>query len=588
MKRTVFAVLIALLLALPVWAQVKLLHEFTGGAEDGRAVHGSLAIFGTTLFGMTWCGGDSDKGTIFKIETDGTGFTLLHEFAGGINDGANPHGSLIVSGSTLFGMTCFGGDSGVGWGTIFKMQIDGSGFELLHRFDSMVGHGAFPVGALVLSDSTLFGMTPKNDTRSGDDSTSGTVFKIKTDGSGFELLRGFGDTDPGRRPRGSLILSGSTLYGMSSRNGDPACPWCGALFRLQTDGSGFSDLHLFQDGFFWGTDANTALLCSGTTLYGLTRQGGESNNGTIFKIQADGSGFSLLHEFTGSAADDGDTPVGSLILSGSALFGMSGSSHGDHYGAIFKLQTDGTGFSVLHKFAGSPNDGKYPRGSLALSGLTLFGMTPYGGSHDRGVIFSFPLASISVTSPHGGEIWSTGDSHEITWSSSGAIGSVKIDYSVDNGGHWLTVIAGTGNDGSHSWTVPDACSADCLVRIGAVEDALIRDASAAVFTIQPLRLDLQVEQRELRSLSQLRYCAAIHFLVGNAAGVDHYVVLRRQGAGEASESLRTIHPEDLMDNQFQMLDRDLAQGIAYTYWIEAYDPVNHLIGISEKRTLISW
>ncbi|MCC6404769.1 MAG: hypothetical protein IT405_00005, partial [Candidatus Yanofskybacteria bacterium] len=59
-------------------------------------------------------------------------FTLLHEFAGGASDGNRPYDSLIISGSTLYGMTSIGGDSNAG--TIFSVGIDGTGFTLLHEF----------------------------------------------------------------------------------------------------------------------------------------------------------------------------------------------------------------------------------------------------------------------------------------------------------------------------------------------------------------------------------------------------------------------------------------------------------------------
>jgi uncharacterized repeat protein (TIGR03803 family) len=72
---------------------------------------------------MTNYGGDDGAGTIFKINADGTGFTLLHEFADGSDDGSNPMGSLTLVGSTLYGMTPYGGDDGAG--TIFSSAVLG-------------------------------------------------------------------------------------------------------------------------------------------------------------------------------------------------------------------------------------------------------------------------------------------------------------------------------------------------------------------------------------------------------------------------------------------------------------------------------
>ncbi|GAF89774.1 unnamed protein product, partial [marine sediment metagenome] len=73
--------------------------------------------------------------------------------------------------------------------------------------------------------------------------------------------------------------------------------------------------------------------------------------------------------------------------------------------------------------------------------------------------------ALTVTSPNGGENWTVGTSQNITWSFD-CIDSVKIEYSTDNGSSWITeaeaVMAGPG---SYSWTVPDAPSENCLVRI---------------------------------------------------------------------------------------------------------------------------
>ncbi len=56
---------------------------------------------------------------MFSINTDGTSFTVLHEFAG--SDGVWPYGSLTLSGSTLYGKTTDGGSSGDG--TVFSLVI---------------------------------------------------------------------------------------------------------------------------------------------------------------------------------------------------------------------------------------------------------------------------------------------------------------------------------------------------------------------------------------------------------------------------------------------------------------------------------
>ncbi len=78
-------------------------------------------------------------------------------------------------------------------------------------------------------------------------------------------------------------------------------------------------------------------------------------------------------------------------------------------------------------------------------------------------------AAITVTSPNGGESLTVGSTHEITWTTIGTVGNVKIEYSINSGDNWTEIIASTSNTGSHMWTVPDDPSDNCLVRISEID-----------------------------------------------------------------------------------------------------------------------
>ncbi len=92
--------------------------------------------------------------------------------------------------------------------------------------------------------------------------------------------------------------------------------------------------------------------------------------------------------------------------------------------------------------------------------------------------------TITVTAPNGGETWTAGSSQTVTWTSTGTVGDVKIEYSTDNGGAWSTAAASTANDGSYSWTLPSQTSQQCLVRVSET-DGSPSDTSDSVFTIGP-------------------------------------------------------------------------------------------------------
>jgi hypothetical protein len=93
---------------------------------------------------------------------------------------------------------------------------------------------------------------------------------------------------------------------------------------------------------------------------------------------------------------------------------------------------------------------------------------------------------VTVTTPNGGENWLANSQHNITWTSQ-IITDVSIEYSIDNGSNWISVISSTpASGGSYNWTVPYTPSTECLVRISDASNASINDVSDNVFTIAPL------------------------------------------------------------------------------------------------------
>lgn len=91
--------------------------------------------------------------------------------------------------------------------------------------------------------------------------------------------------------------------------------------------------------------------------------------------------------------------------------------------------------------------------------------------------------NITVTAPNGAEILTVGDNYDITWTSAGTSGNVKIELSTNTGGSWTNVIASTPDDGTFNWLVPDSPSTTCLIKVSDTVGTP-NDISDAVFTIQ--------------------------------------------------------------------------------------------------------
>ncbi len=364
------------------------LHSFTATSpptnSDGALPHSGSILSGNTLYGTAGAGGTSGNGTVFAVNTDGTGFTNLHSFAGG-SDGANPYSGLVLSGNTLYGTTQNGGSSGKG--TVFRVNTDGTAYTNLHSFN--YDDGDTPQAGLILSDHTLYGTT-----RYGGSYGYGTVFAVNTDGTGFTNLYGFAGMSDAGDPWGGLILSGNMLVGTTFGAADfsasgPHSGTNGTVFAINTDGTSYTNLHVF-DYFSEGGKPEAGLILSGSTLYGTAAYGGSFNGGTVFKIKTDGTGFTVLHNFSPPwmiLSRDGARPEAGLILLGNTLYGTSNGGGSAGYGTLFAVETDGTGFGSLYSFTGG-SGGAEPDAGLVSLGNTLYGTTPYGGSVGNGMMFS--------------------------------------------------------------------------------------------------------------------------------------------------------------------------------------------------------
>jgi uncharacterized repeat protein (TIGR03803 family) len=403
----------ALLLAAINTEAVQFTKLFEFSVTNGEAPYAGLVLSGNTLYGTTEVGGTGinangatdGTGTIFKINTDGTGFTTLYNFSSNTNgsgfgsnaDGADPFAGLVLSNNVLYGTASEGGTYGCG--TVYKVNSDGTGFATLHNFGSeedFPTDGLLPYAGLVLSGNTLYGMMSWGGLWNEElPDSSGTIFKINTNGTGYTVLHRFaaptgagGGTlvnSDGATPRSGFVLSNNTLYGVTLTGGSDAA---GTVFKINTDGTGFTVLHTFSGGNDGGSPGGSLTL-SGNTLYGTTIVGGSYGEGTIFKINTNGISFINLFNFNG---DNGAGPVGDLVLSGNILYGAT-SSGGAGVGTVFKVNIDGTGFTNLYNFPWSPTTGNAPNGGDPTAGLVLSGNTLYGTA---GTVFALTLFCASI------------------------------------------------------------------------------------------------------------------------------------------------------------------------------------------------
>jgi len=414
--------LLALLAGLPVAAfaqsaapAVSTLAAFSGSQTYSTPVRGPDGA----LYGVTSAANFITGGLIYRLAVDGSSIDTLYQLK--VTDAFSPVSSLLLaSDGKFYGTTTLGAATEPNTtGTVYRLNTDGSNFSVLHRFQSFtasnsIGNpinvdGANPEGELVEgSDGYLYGVA-----RTGGPNGNGTVFKMSKDGTSFSVLHAFDATTSaaavtpstnadGIGPLGPLVPAADNyFYGTAVRGGTAGN---GTIFRVRFDGTGFEVLRTFPtlttSTTTPATNIDGAAPLAGLTdgqdgrLYGVASQGGSTGNGTIYAFDPVGGVFSVLHNFDGNK---GSQPSGELLLAqdgklyGTTSTGGTGANgNGTVYGTIFSIARDGTGFTSIHSFVGS--DGANPTGRLLqLNATTFVGITEAGGSCSQGTVFQLSL-----------------------------------------------------------------------------------------------------------------------------------------------------------------------------------------------------
>jgi len=355
---------------------------YTFGASAGSLPLGCLVqgVDGD-FYGATSIGGVTDNGTLFKMTPDGV-ITTLVEFSG--KKGPNKGGAL--GGVTLlqfrdgefYGTTGRFGDIPA---TIFKVTTDGV-FTTLVEF----AEGENQLATMVQgSDGDFYGVTSGLDEVDGTILNHGTIFRMTPAGVLTTLLEFTGTEGPnlGSSPEAALVQgSDGNFYGTTPFGGAGDQ---GTIFRMTAEG-------LLTTLFEFGRNDNGSLpyaaLVQGNDgdFYGTTHLGG-IGYGTAFKITPGGE-LTTLVQFTGVEA-----PSSAALVLGSdgTFYGTTAEGGADNQGTIFRMTAEGV-LTTLVEFSGTgaADVGAFPEGALILSsGGDFYGTTNRGGfdGNDVGTVF---------------------------------------------------------------------------------------------------------------------------------------------------------------------------------------------------------
>ena len=253
---------------------LKLRDSLVGPGDGGNPVGGLVEGPDGALYGLTLSDGAHGYGTAFMMNKDGSAFTNLHAFDESLSDSGRPAGSLhLGSDGFFYGIANYGYQL-LHYGSVFRLSA--GTFTNLHLFLNAEGHT--PNAPLTEgSDGALYSTTG-----GGGALTFGTIFKLNLDGSGFQVIYNFDGTNGGGSEAGVVEGSDGYLYGTTDSGG---ANHGGVVFRVRKDGSDYSVLHSFSTNGFDGYLPRAPLLLgSNGAFYGTTYIGGDSGFGTIFVL----------------------------------------------------------------------------------------------------------------------------------------------------------------------------------------------------------------------------------------------------------------------------------------------------------------
>jgi uncharacterized repeat protein (TIGR03803 family) len=328
------------------------------------------------LYGTRFADGGPQRGTVYKITLSGV-FTLLHEFAGGPSDAANPASSLVQSASgDFFGV---GGGGLTDVGSLYTMTSAGA-VTVVASFERGSSDGARPNVIASGTNGTFVGST-----NTGGLNDRGTVFTVSQTGT-VAPLYAFTAAD-GNSPIVCCQMADGSVYGViNTVNGDTA-------FRIASNGT-LTTIHTFTE------HVSALILGADGTLYGtkavsdepLPPAYGSSPNviSQAFRLLPDGTVINL-HTFSGAEAT-----LPELFIQGvqGNFYGVN--AYMDPISVIKgrEMVYEMTPAGDVRVLGAIPGCCGQPRGVTSLTQApdgTLFGTTEGGGDYLAGTVFKLTL-----------------------------------------------------------------------------------------------------------------------------------------------------------------------------------------------------
>lgn len=292
-----------------------------------------------------------------------------------------PNGSTMQNNSTgmaLVGDKIYGIARANTPGNTFIFEWDPNENVFVNRRDFVDGDPNFLRGYLTLLQGKLFGIRGKGnylDPRN-------ELFEWDPATNAYTKKIEF-NVSNGRMAMGSLTYTDGKLFGMTSQGGQTNQ---GTLFEFDPGTSTHRRMQDFDDTK--GTAPQGKLLAYNGRFYGMTPTGGANNSGTLFEWQSQSNTFVKKFDFGGA---NGSQPFGSLVEKDGKLYGMTAFGGANDQGVIFEWDPGTNSFAKKVDFVAQT--GGQPHGDLLLNDGKFYGMTYAGGQNSVGVLFEWDPAT---------------------------------------------------------------------------------------------------------------------------------------------------------------------------------------------------
>ncbi|MFK7785003.1 MAG: choice-of-anchor tandem repeat GloVer-containing protein, partial [Crocinitomicaceae bacterium] len=227
------------------------------------------AQISSEFYGITSSSGEQK---LFRTDSIGQNTETVMEFKDYY--GENGTAGLVDNGSgRMFGLTVDGGTGNLAVGGLYEFQVLSDEFNLLVEFDTVPGD--YPRGKLVLNNTDLYGVTSQ-----GGANNVGVLFVYNYVSGVYTKLHDFAATTGGVPESGMILnnqgnLMGMTYYGGANNQG--------VIYEYNLTTNTYQVIHSF-DGANGANPVGRLLSASNGKYYGLTFNGGTSNNGVAFSL----------------------------------------------------------------------------------------------------------------------------------------------------------------------------------------------------------------------------------------------------------------------------------------------------------------